>query len=99
MILLANPLWQPLRTPAIVKTKVVLACKKGRCNSMSLKPETISPVPELTARVAGVAFPKGNTFIKMRDELGSLFTDEMFAPLFLAGPGSLTLSPGNYYAI
>src|SRR5436309_356329 len=49
---------------------------------MPLKPETISPVPDLTARVAHAAFPKGSTFIKMRDELGTLFSDEMFAPLF-----------------
>jgi transposase len=49
---------------------------------MSLKPESISLVPELTARVARAAFPKGSTFIKMRDELGVLFTDELFASLF-----------------
>jgi transposase len=49
---------------------------------MSLKPESISPVPELTARVARAAFPKGSTFIKMRDELGTLFSDEQFVSLF-----------------
>jgi transposase len=49
---------------------------------MSLKPEPICPVPQETARVAKAAFPKGSTFIKMRDELGVLFQDELFAALF-----------------
>ncbi len=59
---------------------------------MSLKPEPISPVPELTARVAHAAFPKGSPFIKMRDELGSLFHDEIFAPLF-PNDGQPALAP------
>src|SRR5437868_5914598 len=49
---------------------------------MSLKPEPMCPVPQETARVAKAAFPKGSTFIKMRDELGVLFQDELFAALF-----------------
>src|SRR5438067_13842814 len=49
---------------------------------MSLKPEPIGPVPEETARLAKAVFPEGSTFIKMRDELGTLFQDEMFAALF-----------------
>ena len=49
---------------------------------MSLKPEAISPVPAETARVAKAAFPKGSIFMRMRDELGALYTDEAFATLF-----------------
>ena len=49
---------------------------------MSLKPEPIGPIPEETARLAKAVFPEGSTFIKMRDELGTLFQDEMFAALF-----------------
>src|SRR5947209_19212317 len=49
---------------------------------MSLKPESIGPIPEETARLAKAVFPEGCTFIKMRDELGTLFQDEMFAALF-----------------
>ena len=49
---------------------------------MSLKPEPIGPVPEETARLAKAVFPEGSTFIKLRDELGTLFQDEMFAALF-----------------
>src|ERR1700712_4215937 len=49
---------------------------------MSLASQPILPVPELTARIARAAFPKGNLFLKMRDDLGTLFTDEQFADLF-----------------
>ena len=46
---------------------------------MSMHPQEISPVPEETARVAQAANPHGNTFMRMRDELGSIYTDQMFA--------------------
>lgn len=49
---------------------------------MSLKPEPIPPVPEETARVARAAFPRGNVLIQMRDALGTIYTDELFADLF-----------------
>jgi transposase len=49
---------------------------------MSLKLEGISPVPEETARIAHAAYPKGNVFMHMRDELGTIYQDESFAPLF-----------------
>ena len=40
---------------------------------MSLKPTPIQPVPEETARVARAAFPKGNPYLRLRDELGAIF--------------------------
>lgn len=49
---------------------------------MSLQPQPMGPVPEETARVARAAFPKGNVYIRLRDELGSLYEDASFAPLF-----------------
>ena len=49
---------------------------------MSLKPEPISPIPQETVRLAKAVFPEGSTFMKIRDELGTLFQDEMFAALF-----------------
>jgi len=49
---------------------------------MSLNPDPIPPIPALTAQVARAAFPKGNTYLYMRDTLGTLFTDEQFADLF-----------------
>jgi transposase len=39
-------------------------------------------VPEETARVGTTAFPDGNPYMRMRDELGPIFTDVAFAPLF-----------------
>ena len=49
---------------------------------MSLKPQGINPVPEETARIACAAYPKGNVYVHMRDELGTIYEDESFAHLF-----------------
>jgi transposase len=49
---------------------------------MSMRPQEISPVPEETARVARAANPKGNVYMSMRDELGSIYQDQMFTALF-----------------
>ena len=49
---------------------------------MSLKPNPIPVMPEATARTARAAFPKGNPYLVLRDELGLIFTDEDFADLF-----------------
>jgi transposase len=51
---------------------------------MSLKPSPIPAVPEETARIASAAFRKGNIYLKMRDELGVIYEDELFAPLYPA---------------
>ena len=61
---------------------------------MSLHSQSIKPVPALTAKIAQAAFRKGNVYIKMRDELGTLFTDEDFASLY-ATRGRPVLSPGS----
>ena len=55
------------------------SCTEG---SMSLRPMSIDPIPEETVRVARAAFPKGNLFIRMRDELGVIFTDQSFSELY-----------------
>jgi len=49
---------------------------------MSLHPEPIGPVPEETARVARAAFPRGSTWLRLREELGTIYQDETFASLF-----------------
>jgi transposase len=49
---------------------------------MSLKPCPVPDVPELTARVARAAFPKGNPYLRLRDELGPVFHDTDFAELY-----------------
>jgi transposase len=52
---------------------------------MSLQPQAIPPIPEETARVARAIFPSGNRSMQLRDELGTIYTDEQFAPLYPAG--------------
>lgn len=49
---------------------------------MSLKPTSIERIPEETQRIAKAAFRKGNLYLTMRDELGTLFTDAQFTDLF-----------------
>lgn len=49
---------------------------------MSMYPEPNFDVPELTAKVAKAAFPKGNRYMKMRDELGTIYSDEQFVDLY-----------------
>jgi transposase len=40
---------------------------------MSLHPKPIGEIPEETKRIAQAAFPKGNPYMKMRDELGLFY--------------------------
>lgn len=47
-----------------------------------LRPRPLGPVPEDTARVAQALFPDGHPYLRLTDELGDLFCDESFAPLF-----------------
>ncbi len=49
---------------------------------MSLKPGPIDPVPRQTMRVARAAFPKGNLYLTLRDQLGPIFQDQDFSDLF-----------------
>ncbi|MBV9174515.1 MAG: IS1182 family transposase [Chloroflexi bacterium] len=49
---------------------------------MSLQPTPIGPVPDETARVAHAAFPTGNMYVQLRDELGRVYDDANFSELF-----------------
>jgi transposase len=51
---------------------------------MSLRPTPVPPVPPETARVAEQALRRrrGHPYLKLREALGPLFTDALFAPLF-----------------
>lgn len=59
---------------------------------MSLIPEPILEVPELTEKVARAAFPKGTLAMKMRDQLGIFYKDQQFAELF-SHTGQPALAP------
>lgn len=49
---------------------------------MSMHPQPILEIPEETARVACAVLPQGNVYPQMRDEVGTLYTDEDFRDLF-----------------
>lgn len=61
-------------------------------------------IPEETARVARQAFPDGNVYMRMRDEVGPLYRDSEFAELFSTcgpqgvPPGLLALVTVMQYA-
>jgi transposase len=52
--------------------------------TVALRPELIGPIPEETARIARAAFPKGHQYLRLRDELGTIYDDARFAALFPA---------------
>ena len=49
---------------------------------MSMKPLPIPDVPAETVRVVRAVFPKGNLYIWLRDTLGTIYQDELFADLY-----------------
>ena len=49
---------------------------------MASTPEASASIPAETVRVARAVFPKGNLCLTLRDKLGDLYTDKIFATLF-----------------
>lgn len=49
---------------------------------MSLRPTVSGDVPASTASVARAAFLHGNPYLCLRDQLGTIYSDAQFAPLF-----------------
>ncbi|WP_262032496.1 IS1182 family transposase [Microvirga sp. Mcv34] len=49
---------------------------------MSLRPTPCRDVPAATADIARAAFPHGSPYLRLRDHLGTIFTDAQFASLF-----------------
>ncbi|MEV6058253.1 IS1182 family transposase [Streptomyces sp. NPDC052107] len=71
---------------------------------MSLESWSGGEIPELTRRVACRAFPKGSLAIRLRDSLGQVFDDMLFAAAFpsdgrpAASPGALAMVSVMQYA-
>ena len=59
---------------------------------MVMHPSSIDPVPEETARVARAAFRRGTLLMRVRDKIGGLYDDAMFATLYDAR-GQLAIAP------
>ena len=61
---------------------------------MTMQPENHEQIPEETVKVAKAAFPKGNAYLGLRDELKIIYTDETFADMF-PKRGQPAESPGR----
>jgi transposase len=59
-----------------------------------LKPENDDQIPEETAKVAKAAFPNGNIYLTLRDQLGLIFEDQVFQDLY-PSLGQPAESPGR----
>ena len=49
---------------------------------MTLHPLEYWSIPEETARVAAAAFPQGNIYLKIYEQLGQLYRDSDFEVLY-----------------
>ena len=62
---------------------------------MTLHARDLIFVPEETTRVAQAAFPKGNVYMTMRDQLNLQYKDSDYAFMFESHEGRLAESPGR----
>jgi transposase len=60
---------------------------------MSLRPEPLPPVPATTAAAVRAAFPKGNLYVDLRAEFGTLYEDQLFADLYLPQGRPVEVAP------
>jgi transposase len=65
---------------------------KSRREAMSLHPEQLPKIPEETAHIARILFPKRNRYMWLHDELGAIYHDEQFTSLY-ANVGQLAEQP------
>jgi transposase len=49
---------------------------------MTLRPQSLPPVPEATVAAVQAAFPKGNLYVALRTEFGTLYDEQLFADLY-----------------
>ena len=61
---------------------------------MVLHRQSIKPIPSLTKEIAEKAFPKGNLYMTLKDELDTFYDDGDFAELY-SSEGQPALHPGH----
>ena len=61
---------------------------------MSLRPEPL-PIPDATAAAVRAACPKGNLYVDLRVEFGTLSTDQLFAALSPPEGHPVEVPPGR----
>ena len=49
---------------------------------MTLRPQPLPAVPEATEAAVQAVFPKGNLYVALRTEFGTLYDDQLFADLY-----------------
>src|SRR3712207_6148973 len=49
---------------------------------MTLHPQPLPPVPDATVAAVEAAFPRGNLYVDLRAEFGTLYDDQLFAGLY-----------------
>jgi transposase len=59
---------------------------------MSMKPQPIPEIPPEMVRVVRAVFPKGKVYVHLRDLVGSIYQDELFADLY-PGRGQPAYAP------
>jgi transposase len=57
-----------------------------------MAPRRQTEIPSDTVELAKAVYPRGNEYIRLRDELGEVFTDEQFSDLYVA-QGQAALAP------
>jgi len=62
---------------------------------MTLHPQNYWEVPQVTVKVARASFPRGNVYMKMYDQLGTLYKDKDFVDVFPVRCGQSAISPAR----
>jgi transposase len=60
---------------------------------MTLRPQSLPPVPEATVAAVQAAFPKGNLSVEFHAEFGPLYDDQLFADLYLPSGRAVEVAP------
>jgi transposase len=60
---------------------------------MPLRLQSLPPVPEATVTAVQAAFPKGNLYVELRAEFGTLYDDQLFADRYPAQGRPVEVAP------